>query len=218
MTTITNDTIAPKTTHSLPETLEKVQKVAQRLGANRAKIDDLKQTVVKKYIEEFCSELYPHPKGYPAPRGGYWFVQAPDLIKISYKTGLIFNLETPERYPMMGSKTGRRMDIIDLWMHRYKVTFEQAVRDITAWVDHREKGLIKPKVRTRSVAYYDNFKQLFFRGVFEKREVNKERGSARLFWKILKKELPRILWEEWEEHRDWWDLTCQEFPELLSAP
>lgn len=132
--------VEAKTTHpkDLRETIAKLEAADKRSRAKWAELDALKRIVVEKYIAEYCSELYPN--GYKAARGGYWFVPAPSLIKISYATGFVFNQEDPGRQPMR-TDAGRNMDVIDLWRYRKDVTFGQSVRDIRLWVQQREQGI-----------------------------------------------------------------------------
>jgi hypothetical protein len=178
----------------LDEALTQIEAGVKRQLGRRAEIDDLKQTILEKYIGEVLScELYPN--GYPAARGGYWCVPAPNLIKISYKTGFMFNLEDPDnRHPMMITDGGRNVDIIDLWMGVKGVTFPEAIRDMKRWVKQREKGIPAPapKGPRRDDAYYSELKREVLNGVFshfvvgDTLTVTKKRGSALSFYNLMK--------------------------------
>jgi hypothetical protein len=190
----------------LKDKIAKLQAVAKRLGGIRSGLDDLKQNgrieVHRRVLRR------PFSEGYLATHGGYWFVPAPHGIKISFKTGLIFDLEDPGKMPMMEPETKRRLDIIDLWRLVKDVAFEHAVRDLQRWIDQRENGFASPDSAEvyRDDAYCPDLKECTFHAVFAN-EQPVQRGSARHFWKMLKESFGKN-----------WKQVSQDTPDFSSAP
>jgi hypothetical protein len=99
---------------------ERMQELKQPL-IPKERISALKKRVLSN-IREFCYYLY--PKGRLSSKGGYWEVPAPDLIKISFKTGKFFDWNLPACSKSME-------DLITLWMITKKQeNFKRAVIEL----------------------------------------------------------------------------------------